>query len=176
MIIFRHGSEYSASDRPYQLEFYEENGSMSFAEWLNGLTKTEPAKYDAIGYGLQEILAMQSINVCNSDFGVNLGDGLYEFRLRHDHSQLISRVQPHLKGTISNGPEVNVLVQVFFAAYGNKIILLLHGYDKGRDSSERRKRKEINEARKRLAKHPLTKSASLPLRVQALDWIRRKNW
>lgn len=163
------------SERQYQLEFYEEKGSMPLAEWLNDLEKSNPAKYDAIVYGLQEILAMQGINVCNSDFGENLGGGLYEFRIRHEHSELVSRVQPHLKGTVPSGPTVDVLVRVFFAAYGNKIILLLHGYDKGKDTSEKRQRKEIKEARKRLAKHPRTKGVNPPLKARALDWILRKH-
>ncbi len=43
-----------------------------------------------------------------------------------------------------------VLLRVFFHAYGQKIVLLLGGYDKGADTSERRQQREITTARKRL--------------------------
>ena len=162
------------SESPYELEFYEENGSMPVKDWLNKLEKDEPAKYDAVVYGLQEILAKQGINVCSTDFGENLGGGLYEFKLRQDHAQLLSRVQPHLKGTVPDGPEVDVLIRVFFAAYGDKIILLLNGYDKRKDPSAKRQGKEIKLARRRIDKHPRTKGVPVPLRVRVLDWIRSK--
>ena len=157
----------------YELEFYVEAGWMPVKEWLTKLEEDEPAKYDAIVYGLQEILAKQGTNVCNTDFGENLGGGLYEFRLRQDHAQLVSRVQPHLKGTVPDGPEVDILVRVFFGVYGDKIILLLHGYDKGKDTNAKRQRKEIKVARKRLSSHPRPKGVKPHFGLRALDWFRR---
>lgn len=176
------------NESPFTLEFYEENGSQPVREWLEALEKMEPAKFDAILYGLQEILAKQGIGVCNSDFGKNLKGGLYEFKLRQDHAQLVSRVQPRLRGTVEDGPEVDVLLRVFFAAYGNKIILLLGGrnasrqdareicgYDKGQDSSSKRQRKEIAIARKRLARHPLNKSKNPLSKERILRWVRDRS-
>jgi hypothetical protein len=43
-----------------------------------------------------------------------------------------------------------VLLRMFFAAYGEKVVLVLGGYDKGHDSSPRRQAREIDQARKRL--------------------------
>ena len=43
-----------------------------------------------------------------------------------------------------------VLLRVFFTAYGNRVILLLGGYDKGSDPSKRKQDREIATARKRL--------------------------
>ena len=163
------------NESAFTLEFYEENGAQPVREWLEALEKKEPAKFDAILYGLQEILGKQGIGVCNSDFGKNLKGGLYEFRLRQDHAQLVSRVQPHLRGTLEDGPEVDVLLRVFFAAYGNKIILLLGGYDKGQDSSSKRQRKEIAIARKRLARHPLSKSKNPLSKERVLRWVRDRS-
>lgn len=43
-----------------------------------------------------------------------------------------------------------ILIRLFVHFHGQKVILLLHGYDKGSDDSPRRQNKEIAEARKRL--------------------------
>jgi hypothetical protein len=43
-----------------------------------------------------------------------------------------------------------LLLRVFCHAYGNQIMLLLSGYDKGEDPSDRRQQREIAEPRKRL--------------------------
>jgi hypothetical protein len=43
------------------------------------------------------------------------------------------------------------LLRLFVHFHGNKVVLLLHGYDKGGNDSPRQQNKEIQEARKRLA-------------------------
>jgi putative component of toxin-antitoxin plasmid stabilization module len=82
-----------------------------------------------LGTALREILQQQGISVCGSPFGKQLGGGLFEFRLRED----------------------DVLLRVFCHAHGSQIVLLLGGYDKGKDPGSRRQQREIAEARKRLA-------------------------
>ena len=69
-------------------------------------------------------------------------------------------------GASSGRPErkhEKVLLRVFCHAYGTKIVLLLNGYDKAGDPSEKRQQREIMLARRRLAefielreKHHLT--------------------
>jgi len=59
-----------------------------------------------------------------------LGGGLFEFRLR----------------------DSELLLRVFCHAYGDRIVLLLHGYDKGVDPSDKRQAREIAEARHGLAR------------------------
>ena len=44
----------------------------------------------------------------------------------------------------------SVLLRVFCHAYGAKVVLLLGGYNKGSDPSQKRQRGEILTARKRL--------------------------
>lgn len=44
-----------------------------------------------------------------------------------------------------------ILLRLFIHFHGNKVILLLRGYDKGGNDSPRQQNKEIKEARKRLA-------------------------
>lgn len=43
-----------------------------------------------------------------------------------------------------------ILLRLFVHFHGNKVTLLLHGYDKGGNDSPRQQNKEIQEARKRL--------------------------
>ena len=43
-----------------------------------------------------------------------------------------------------------MLLRVFFHAYGERVVLLLGGYNKGKAPSERRQQREIATARKRL--------------------------
>jgi putative component of toxin-antitoxin plasmid stabilization module len=75
------------------------------------------------------ILQQQGIGVCGSAFGRQLGGGIFEFRLR----------------------EPPLLARIFCHAHGNRVILLLGAYDKGRDPSARRQNREIALARARLA-------------------------
>ena len=48
-------------------------------------------------------------------------------------------------------PREKVLLRVFVHFYGDRIVLLLGGYDKGRDPKENRQQREIAQARKLLA-------------------------
>jgi hypothetical protein len=54
-------------------------------------------------------------------------------------------------GSGVSAPNERILLRVFCHAYGNKLILLLGGYDKGADTSARRQSDEIAVARARLA-------------------------
>jgi len=111
---------------PYEIEFYEDNaGRKPCLEWIRELGARERR---VLGTALREILQQQGIRVCSSPFGKQLGEGLFEFRLRED----------------------NLLLRVFCHAYGNQIVLL-SGYDKGKHPRSRRQQREIAEARKRLS-------------------------
>ncbi|MGH2355274.1 MAG: hypothetical protein ACRDI2_03540 [Chloroflexota bacterium] len=85
---------------------------------------------------MNRVLAEEGVGVCQTEWGKALGDGLYEFRLRDE----IER----------EGESVKILLRVFFHPYGNKIILLLGGYDKEARPSSQYQQKQIAEARKRL--------------------------
>ncbi len=52
---------------------------------------------------------------------------------------------------LPGGKGGRVLIRVFCHAYGSKIVLLLNGYDKAADPSDKRQQREIAVARKRLA-------------------------
>jgi len=77
-----------------------------------------------------------------------LGDGLWEFRIRH----LAADIKAKYASIGKNGPQPpeKILLRVFVHFYGNKVILLLHGYDKGANNSPTQQQKEILAARRRL--------------------------
>lgn len=44
------------------------------------------------GVAMAEILQAEGINVCRTGYGKQLGDGLFEFRLRHDAAEILRNV------------------------------------------------------------------------------------
>ncbi len=119
----------------YEIEFYETpDGDEPVLRWIR--EELSPIKRWAIGAAMNQILAQEGVSVCDTEWGKALGDGLYEFRLRDE-------VQ-------DKGVSEKILLRVFFHPYGNKLILLLGGYDKGQHPSARRQDQEIVLARKRL--------------------------
>lgn len=130
----------------YTLEFYEdEHGDQPVLRWLR--EDLTPTQRRAIGVALREILEHEGIGVCRTAYGKQLGQGLFEFRLRHDAAEILRSV-----GKAARPEEAGerILLRVFCHAYGDRIVLLLGGYDKGADPSTRRQQKEIATARKRL--------------------------
>jgi phage-related protein len=112
----------------FRLEFYEDqNGNQPVRQWLRAELTAEDRR--SVGAALWTILQHQGIQVCGTDFGRQLGEGLFEFRLR----------------------EPPLFARVFCHAHGRRLILLLGGYDKGRDPSARRQKREIALARARMA-------------------------
>lgn len=68
--------------------------------------------------------------------------------MRHDAATI--RALYSDSGASSSAPSKKILLRLFVHFHGQKVILLLHGYDKGRDDSPRRQNREIQEAQKRL--------------------------
>jgi hypothetical protein len=123
----------------YTLEFYEdENGDEPVRRWIR--EELTLPKRQALGYAMQVVLQQLGVAVCGTEFGRQLGGGLFEFRLRSD---LRTRVRP-------GGDAGRFLFRVFCHAHGDRLILLLAAYDKGADPSPRRQRAEIALARGRL--------------------------
>ncbi len=119
----------------YELEFYEDqNGDKPVLRWVReDLTRTQRL---ALGQAMREMLQERGVGVCATEYGKQLGKGLFEFRLRR---------------SVGAAEEERILLRVFCHAYGNKVVLLLGGYDKGADPSPRRQNGEIAVARRRLA-------------------------
>lgn len=51
-----------------------------------------------------------------------------------------------------------MLLRVFVTFYGDRVVLLLHGLNKGMDNSERRQSREIKKARKLLSQWKAARS------------------
>lgn len=125
------------------------------------LESDDTAKHDAIVYGLQVILAREGAGVCGTEFGRSLGKGLYEFRLRHTRDELQIKAESTQAGSGLSVAPVKVLIRVFFAVYGDRIVLLLGGYDKAVDDSRHPQNREIEQARGRLRAHQQQQKAEL---------------
>lgn len=75
--------------------------------------------------------------MCGTEFGRQLGQGLFEFRLR---------LRPDSDGDTG-------VLRVFCHEEANRVVLLLAGYDKRRYTGRRRQEREIQIARQRLAEY-----------------------
>lgn len=121
------------TDYPYDLAFWEnDQGNAPCYTWIKeDLSST---KRRALGRAMRQVLQVHGINVVREkSWGRQLGGGLFEFRLDR---------------TI-DGEEM--VLRTFCHAYGEKKILVLHGYDKGEATGKGRQQAEIKEARRRLA-------------------------
>lgn len=140
---------------PWKLRYYrdldtEEEPARS---WLDSLKGRDEVKRLAAIAAMQCVLKVHGTDVCETEWGKNLGSALYEFRIRHP-AGAIQRMFPPTKAIrkmLGSAPDddkkANVLLRVFFTTYGTGVILLLSGYDKGRDPSAARQRAEIRKAR-----------------------------
>ena len=147
--------------KPFKLEFYEDpdTGRFPVHEWIK--TELTPYQRRALGAGMDLILQMVGKDVCESEYGKNLGGGLYEFGLRQDSDEIIAKFT---KKTPDDEPDASrILLRVFFHPHRNHLLLLLAGYDKGKDPSDRREDKEIQLARKRLTQYKSRKGGLLTI-------------
>lgn len=130
----------------WTLEFYaDERGREPCREWME--RDLPDVQRDALIEALRLVLAELGPDVCRTEWGKPLGESLYEFRVRHTAKEIAAM----FGGTPPGGKKgERVLLRVFFHAYGKRVVLLLGGYNKGKDPSERRQQREIATARKRL--------------------------
>ncbi len=106
-----------------------------------------PFQRRSIGMAMSEILERHGIGVCGTEYGKTLGQGLFEFRLRHSADEIAVRFTTKKPDARDNEP---ILLRLYCHAYGDKVIVLLAGYDKAASPSKKRENDEINLARKRL--------------------------
>lgn len=119
---------------------YEDGGK--FEAFFNSLEAYEQAVVTA---AIENVLERMGIDICSGSWGKSLGDGLYEFRINTSLAVLMKDVPDYDE---SPGDDQKILVRIFCAFHGKKIVLLHHGYNKGKDPSVRRQQKEIKVARK----------------------------
>ncbi len=135
----------------WTVEFFEDDqGRQPAREWLQSLDSLKRAAAIA---AIEVLLTDIGLGVCGTGHGKQLGAGLFEFRIRHDE-----RVIRGKAGVEGAGKRGEVLLRIFCHAHGQKIVLLLGGYDKGAAPSKRRQDREIEIARQRLRSFKLQQS------------------
>jgi putative component of toxin-antitoxin plasmid stabilization module len=134
-----------ADEPTYKIEFFEDDdGTEPALAFMRALT---PVKRRAIGVALYEVLQYEGPDVAEGNMGRNLGDGLFEFRLDQNAEQILRR---RGKDPKPETDEAKILLRVFFHPHGDKLLLLLCGYDKGERPSKTHQQAEIEEAMKLL--------------------------
>jgi hypothetical protein len=134
----------------WTLEFYEEDGREPVLDFLRGL---DDVKEQALTAALRNILAYDGIGVCGSSWGkwVQKAPGIFEFRVRHDAATILRERGLHVPANLDTSHQT-ILFRVFCHAHGEKVVLLLAAYDKGKESSAKRQNAEIKRAKQRLAR------------------------
>lgn len=94
---------------------------------------------------IQQVLEVFGPDICASDWGKPLGDGLFEFRVSKSLNAILSS-HPRTPASKPRGDR-KVLIRLFCTFYGDKVVLVFHGYDKGKDASAKRQQREIARAR-----------------------------
>jgi hypothetical protein len=71
----------------FTIEFFEDDDARSpVEEWMDSdLTDLELA---ALVSGLEHVLSHRGIDVCRTEWGKQLGEGLFEFRIRHSAAEI----------------------------------------------------------------------------------------
>jgi len=130
----------------WSVEFFKDPwGRMPVMRWMEKeLDEFQRAAADA---AITRILTKEGINLAGTQWMKPLGNGLYEFRVRHTSEEINSLNMPSTK---ANGVHRAILLRFFLSFHGKRIILLLSAYDKGKASSKHRQQSEIEIARKRL--------------------------
>jgi putative component of toxin-antitoxin plasmid stabilization module len=133
------------AERRWTLEFFaDEQGREPCREWMENLS---PAKFAALTEAFRQVLQVRGLDVCASAWGKQLGNGLFEFRIRHTAGEINRMFGDSSIGSKGGGA---ILLRVFCHAYGSRIILLVNGYDKAKHPEKRRQDREIRRARKLL--------------------------
>jgi phage-related protein len=116
-----------------------------------------PTKRRALGTAMRQILQQHGVGVCSTEWGSHVALKIMEFRLRMRGSQVINseaeinQIEPDTaKERFGLDSSEDILLRVFFTARGDKLILLLHGYDKGENPGHKHQQNQIKEAAKRL--------------------------
>lgn len=127
--------------------FIADDGTEPFTTFADGLDDFTWAALDA---AIKHVLAVRGLDLVRTEWLKPLGEGLHEFRIRHDAVEIANMFGGPDADEAANAvsPPRAILLRVFVHFYGDRVILLLSGYDKGADPSEKRQQREITRARK----------------------------
>lgn len=136
------------TDRPeyWRVDYDEDaHGRSPFAKWFQ--KKLTPYEQAVLTAAIEQVLRVLGTDICESEWGKPLGQGLYEFRVRRSLHAIRTGGLPNTPPA-PPGQDRTVLPRVFLTFHGKRIVLLLHGLNKGRDPSPRRQQSEIKRARR----------------------------
>jgi hypothetical protein len=128
---------------PWRIESYETvEGSRPFEKWAEALA---PRDRRALVAAIDELLVPLGPGICATPWGRHLGQGLFELR--------IARVAASGGRPSPAEPAQShrMLLRVFCHACGDRVVVLLGGYDKLRQPKRREQDRQIRRARRRLA-------------------------
>ncbi|WP_305784073.1 hypothetical protein [Symbioplanes lichenis] len=95
---------------------------MPFAVFVRSLNRYRVIPLEL---AIDTVLARQGHLVCATEWGKPLGHGLYEFRLRRSLATVCQEAGVSVPADAPTGGKV--LLGVFFAVHGDRIVLLLGG-------------------------------------------------
>ncbi len=123
--------------------FEADDGTRPFQRFAKSLSDF---KFAALDMAVKHVLADRGLDLRGSHWLRHIGEGLYEFRVRHGSSEIAQMFDTSSPGV--GAKKEKVLLRVFVHFYGERIILLLGGFDKGVDS--KRQQREIKKAKQLL--------------------------
>lgn len=131
----------------WHIEIYNEG---NFARFFKRLDEAERAVVDA---AIQHVLVPLGIDICASEWGKSLGQGLYELRIRRNLETILrEHGSPESVESLPNRwRKKRILIRIYCTFYGDRVVLLLGGYNKLRAPSQKQEQKEIKAARAALA-------------------------
>jgi hypothetical protein len=124
--------------------FATDDGLEPFTRFAEDLSDIAFAALDA---ALQHVLGVRGIDLARTEWLKPLGQGLHEFRVRHTSDEIERMFADELPVEEQAAGE-SILLRVFVHFHGQRVILLLSGYDKQDDASKRRQQREVAAARK----------------------------
>lgn len=127
--------------------FETRGGRRPVEDWMDDLSSQ---KYAALDAAITKVLEKHGLDLMGTPWLKPLKDGLFEFRVNKTERQVLNIVNATLGTSSAVTESERILLRVFVHFHGNRIILLLGGYDKSADTNKRRQQKEIETARKRL--------------------------
>lgn len=138
------------SEPNWELEFYGETDTElgPVKEWIK--KELSPLQRRALGKAMELFLQPMGPGVCDTAFGTRLSGGLFEFRLDKSEEQVLQMLGLLPEGKAPAKTD-RILIRVFCHAHGDRLIVLLAGYDKLKDPSNRQQNDQIKIARGRLA-------------------------
>ena len=110
--------------------FATDSGDEPFTRFMDDLSDAAAVALDA---ALNHVLAVRGMDLAKSEWLKPLGQGLHEFRVRHTADEIRHMFADEQPG-VAPDPE-SILLRVFVHFHGQKVVLLLSGYDKQDDAN-----------------------------------------